>query len=98
MAERYTPLINLKVITPKDLVFTERVEAVTLPGTLGQMTVLPNHIMLVSSLKPGKMYFKQTESDGTEKITFYEIGRGFVEVEKNTVTILTQTAKMLEIS
>lgn len=87
-------MLNFKLITVKDQVISEKVDSITLPGKSGQMTILPDHAMFVSSLTSGNMYFKKIEPDGKEKVTFYKIGEGFVEVEKNTVTVLTQSAEV----
>ena len=95
MAEETLPSLNLKLITTKDLVVSDKVNSITLPGTIGQMTILPNHTLFVSGLTAGSMHYKQVEPDGKEKITTYEIGGGFVEVEKNMVTVLTQSAKSI---
>lgn len=86
-------MLSLKLITVKDQVLSDRVDSITLPGTLGEMTILPDHARFVSSLTSGTMYFKKVEPDGKEKITYYEIGKGFVSVEKNTVTVLTNFVK-----
>lgn len=88
-------MLNIKLVTPKALVLEEKVDSVTLPGSEGQLTILPGHALFISSLKEGELYFRQTESDGKEKVTYFKIGKGFVEVEKNTVTILTATVQKI---
>jgi F-type H+-transporting ATPase subunit epsilon len=86
-------MLHIKLITPRALVLEDEVDSVTLPGSAGQFTVLPDHALFISSLKEGELYVRQTEPDGKEKVTYFKIGKGFVEVEKNTVTILTATVQ-----
>lgn len=84
--------MNLKIITPDKLVLEENVDSVTLPGELGEMTVLPGHAMLVSQLSSGKLSFKKPGKDGNEVVTTYKIGKGFMEVQKDALVVLTSEA------
>ena len=84
--------MNLKIITPDKLVLNEEVDSVTLPGELGEMTVLPGHAMLVSQLSSGKLYFKKPDREGKEVVTTYRIGKGLMEVQKDSLVILTSEA------
>lgn len=84
--------MNLKMITPDKLVLDEEVDSVTLPGELGEMTVLPGHAMLVSRLSSGKLSFKKPDKEGKEIVTTYLIGKGFMEVQKNALVVLTSEA------
>ena len=45
--------LKLKIITPERLIFEEMVDQVSLPTTLGEITVLPDHIPLITSLSSG---------------------------------------------
>jgi len=84
--------MNLKIITPDKLILDEEVDSVTLPGELGEMTVLPGHAMLVSQLSSGKLYFKRPDREGNEVVTTYRIGKGFMEVQKDSLVVLTSEA------
>ena len=70
--------LKLKIVTPERLVLEEMVEQVSLPTTLGEITVLPDHIPLVTGLKAGDIVAR---SEG-EEIPMAVAG-GFVEVKKN---------------
>jgi F-type H+-transporting ATPase subunit epsilon len=85
--------MHLKLITPDKLILNEEVDSVTLPGELGEMTVLPGHAMLVSQLSSGKLYFKKPDKEGKEVVTTYRIGQGFMEVQKDDVVILTSNVE-----
>lgn len=45
--------IKLKIITPEKLILEEIVDQVSLPTTLGEITILPEHIPLITDLTSG---------------------------------------------
>ena len=45
--------LKLKIITPERLVFEEMVDQVSLPTTLGEITILPDHIPLITDVTSG---------------------------------------------
>ena len=45
--------LKLKIITPEKLVLEEMVDQVSLPTTLGEITVLPDHIPLITEITSG---------------------------------------------
>lgn len=83
--------IAFKIITPEREVYSDYVTQVTLSTKDGQITILPNHIPLVSVLVPGEVLIKK---DSVE-IPLVVSG-GFVQVEHNNVTILADTAERVE--
>ncbi|KKQ87177.1 MAG: ATP synthase epsilon chain [Parcubacteria group bacterium GW2011_GWF2_38_8] len=48
-----TKQLKLKIITPERLVLEEMVDQVSIPTTLGEITVLPDHIPLITGLSSG---------------------------------------------
>lgn len=48
-----TKQLKLKIITPERLILEEMVDQVSLPTTLGEITILPDHIPLITSLTSG---------------------------------------------
>lgn len=81
-------LFKLKVVTPERVLFEEEVSQVTLPTQEGEITVLPNHIPLISVLKPGEVRFKK----GNEEIPFVVAG-GFIEVLPDQVSVMADSAE-----
>ncbi len=80
------------VITSQDRsVFTGEADIVVVPGTLGEMGILPNHSPLLSTLKYGliKVRYK-----GDEKV--FTVAGGIVEVQPDQVTILADSAENVE--
>ncbi len=70
--------IKLKIITPERLVLEEEVDQVSLPTSLGEITVLPEHIPLIAELASGDV----VALAGGEHVPFAVVG-GFIEVKKN---------------
>ena len=80
--------LNLTVVTPERSV-VERVacDAVSLPGELGELGILPGHTPLVSLLAVGPVTF----TDGGKK-TAVAVRGGFVEVAGDSVRVLADVA------
>jgi len=79
--------IKLKIITPEKLILEEMVDQVTLPGTEGELTILPEHIPFITGLASGDI----VAVTGGEHVPMAVVG-GFVEVkndeEGNTVVAI----------
>ena len=83
--------IKFKIVTPERTVFENEIDQATLPTQDGEITVLPNHIPLISALKPGDLMIKK---DGEE--IDLAVSGGIVEVQNNEITILADTAERAE--
>ena len=79
--------LNLEIVTPDAKVFSDDVTTVVLPGTLGEMGILPNHAPVVTALIPGELRY--TQGNVTTELA---IGVGFVEITGTTVKVLTDLA------
>lgn len=80
----------LQVATPERVVFSRRAVSLVAPGVEGYFGVLARHAPLVAALGVGSL--KVTGEDGTEELV--AIGGGFLEVSKDVVTILGDTAEL----
>ncbi|MBI4228972.1 MAG: ATP synthase F1 subunit epsilon [Deltaproteobacteria bacterium] len=76
--------INLKVITPSNLVIDEEVDEVVAPGDLGEFGVLPGHVPFITTLMPGGLTYK---INGVENSII--IDGGIAEVREDKVNVLT---------
>ncbi|HLO92494.1 MAG: ATP synthase F1 subunit epsilon [Chloroflexota bacterium] len=74
----------LEIITPEKTVFSGNVNLVQFPGSSGSFEVLKNHAPLVASLKKGKIKVKDSEN----KLQYFEINGGTVQVENNHILVL----------
>ncbi|MEK7539367.1 MAG: ATP synthase F1 subunit epsilon [Patescibacteria group bacterium] len=73
-----TRQLKLKIITPEKLILEEMVDQVSLPTTEGEITILPEHIPLISGLASGDI----VAVINGEHIPMAVVS-GFVEVKKN---------------
>lgn len=83
--------MKLKLITPEKLVLEREVISATLPGAVGQFTVLDGHDLLVAMLKSGPMYFRYIDADQKEKRTDLTIGDGIAEITGKSVKVFTSS-------
>lgn len=83
-----TKQLQLKIITPERIVLDEAVDLVTLPTTEGEITILPDHIPLISTLASGDVVARS----GDEYIPMAVSG-GFIEVSGNVVKVLADFAE-----
>ncbi|MDD4902444.1 MAG: ATP synthase F1 subunit epsilon [Patescibacteria group bacterium] len=85
-------IIKFEIVTPEKTVLKEDVVEVTVPTEEGEVTILPHHAPLVATLKPGVLVLKK--SDGGTDVAF--IAGGFLEVLRNKVVVLADTAERAE--
>lgn len=76
--------MKVEIITPKRIELEQEANAIILPTRLGEITVLPNHVPLISVLKPGIMTIIAANNERIEK----EIEGGILEVGKDKAAIL----------
>ncbi len=80
-------LLALRVLTPEGAVLEGDVYEVTLPGSEGELGVLPAHAGLLTRLAPGPLAYRAPEGQGT-----IALGRGVAEVRDDRVTVLVERA------
>jgi len=80
-------MIRLQIITPEKTVFDDEVDTVSLPTTTGQITVLPHHMGLVTSMEPGAIIYKKHQRDN-----HLASGFGFAQVDAQNVKVLVDLA------
>jgi F-type H+-transporting ATPase subunit epsilon len=83
--------IQLEIVTPEQTVYSEPVEMVTLPGVEGQMSILPQHVRLITQLVPGELIVRKQGRD-----EFLAVGEGLVEVTNDRLSIVTNMAVALQ--
>ena len=81
---------NIEIISPEKSLLKEKVSSTTLPAFEGEMTILSNHIPIITFLRPGIIkVFGDTEKQ-------YFVEEGTVEFSNNNLTILSST--LIELS
>lgn len=84
--------LEFKIATPERVVFeAPAVESISLPTKMGEITILPNHIPLVSALVSGEVRVKIAEEE-----VIMAVSGGFIQVEGNKVVVLADTAERAE--
>jgi len=79
----------LKILTPEKKIFEGSVDIVTIPTSLGLISILNNHTPLVSNILPGEIIVKFKEG---EKI--FKSERGVIQTINNeTILLLTKCSE-----
>jgi F-type H+-transporting ATPase subunit epsilon len=79
--------LRLEIVTPETTAYSEDVEMVTLPGSEGELGVYPNHVPLLTVLKPGEL---RVIKGG--RASSLAVGEGFIEITPERVSVLTDVA------
>lgn len=81
--------LHVEVVTGERIVFQiDDAEMAVVPGVDGTLGILPGHAQLISLLQNGELRVKKGGAE--ESIVVFG---GFVEVNKNRVTVLADTAE-----
>jgi F-type H+-transporting ATPase subunit epsilon len=75
--------LKLEIVTPDATVYSEPVESVM----EGQMTILPEHVRLMTQLVPGELIVRKGGQD-----EYLAVGEGLVSVTGDHVAIVTDMA------
>jgi len=81
--------IHVEVVSAEASVFSGEAEFIVLPGVMGEFGIFPKHTPLITQIKPGTVRIKVPGQ--TEEQVVYVQG-GFLEVQPDVVTVLSDTA------
>jgi len=81
--------LHLEIVTPEKLAYSDDVDSVQLPGSEGELGVLPHHAPLVSNLGAGELRLRK----GGQEESFAIVG-GFLQVLPDKVVVMAETADM----
>lgn len=81
-------MLSLTILTPERTIYSGHVSQVTVPTDAGEITILANHMALISTISAGELVFH-----GEKGIVPMAVSGGFVRVEDNEITILADTAE-----
>ncbi len=82
-------MLKLKIVTPERVLHEGEVNQVTLPTQLGQVTILPHHIPLVSVLSHGEIIVTSAHDE-----ILIAIEGGFVEIVPDGLVVLADAGQM----
>ena len=78
-------MLQLKIVSPEKVEYDGAAERILVPGTMGQFEILIDHAPIISTLQKGTVEY--VNKDGK---TSLEIQGGFVEVQKNQVSLCVE--------
>ncbi|HEX2999936.1 MAG TPA: ATP synthase F1 subunit epsilon [Armatimonadota bacterium] len=78
----------MDIVTPEQVVFSEDIVSLVVPGVEGSLGVLAGHAPLMTELRAGDVWMRR--ADGTAQTLW--IGGGFMEVARDHAVILADSA------
>jgi F-type H+-transporting ATPase subunit epsilon len=78
-------MLQLKIVSPEKIEYDGVAERVLVPGTMGQFEILNDHAPIISTLQKGIVEYINKEGKSS-----LEILGGFVEVQKNQVSLCVE--------
>ena len=78
-------MLKLRIVSPEQVVYDGDAVSVKVPGILGNFEILQNHAPIISDLQVRKVVF--TNSEGDHEL---DVNGGFVEVQKNKVSLCVE--------
>ena len=89
------PSLQVKLVTAEQKVIDEQADMVIAPGGAGEIGILPRHIPLITTLKPGELRVRRGQEE-----QLFAVGGGFLEVrtidQGSEVIVLADTAERAE--
>ena len=80
--------IEFELVSPEKILKSEPVEMVVVPGTEGDVGVLPGHSLLIAAIRPGVI---DIHEGGQVRESIFVAG-GFAEVSPERCTVLAEEA------
>ncbi|QJR13199.1 ATP synthase epsilon chain [Usitatibacter rugosus] len=80
--------LHVDIVSAEQAIFSGEALMVIAPGEAGELGILPEHIPLITRIKPGTVRVKS--ADGTEE--FIYVSGGMMEVQPDVVTVLADTS------
>jgi F-type H+-transporting ATPase subunit epsilon len=84
--------LHFELVAPERVLYSGEVDAVMLPGTEGDMTVLPGHAPVMTGLKTGFVVITERVNHGTRVL----VRGGFAEINAEGVIVLAERALAAE--
>src|SRR5215204_2639327 len=80
--------LQFELVAPERVLYSGPVDAVMLPGTEGDMTVLPGHVPVMTALKTGFVVITDHKNHGTRML----VRGGFADINAQGLTVLAERA------
>jgi F-type H+-transporting ATPase subunit epsilon len=79
--------MTLKIVTPEKVIYDGEIDELIIPTVTGEIAVLPHHIDLLTEVAAGEMTIKHKGKEQHVAVT-----GGFLQIENNTLTLLSNYA------
>jgi F-type H+-transporting ATPase subunit epsilon len=83
--------IRCEIVSQDRIVYQGEADMVLLPGTDGEMGILPHHAPLLTTLKYGIIKVRSQAKEN-----FYTVAGGIAEIQPDIVTVLADAAENVE--
>jgi F-type H+-transporting ATPase subunit epsilon len=84
--------MNFKLVTLKGIKVDQEVYEVMLPTPEGRIAVFPDHEALVTLAVPGEVAVRRSKEDSDDKLEFFAVSGGVVEIADNKIRLLVDEA------
>ncbi|MCD4482917.1 F0F1 ATP synthase subunit epsilon [Chromobacterium vaccinii] len=81
--------MRVEVVSTEQLIFSGEAEFVVAPATEGEIGVYPQHVPLLTRIKPGVLRLKVP---GAKEEVLVAVSGGMMEVQPSLITVLADTA------
>ncbi len=79
--------VQFDLVSPERLLASVQAKEVQIPGTEGDMTAMPDHAPLITTLRPGVLRVTSSEGDAE-----YVVTGGFAEISPSGISVLAEQA------
>lgn len=79
--------VQFDLVSPERLLASVQAKEVQIPGSEGDMTAMPDHAPLITTLRPGIV-----KVTGAEGVTEYVVTGGFAEINGESISVLAERA------
>lgn len=82
---------QIRVVTPERVVYEDEARFVVVPGSEGDLGILPGHAPLITTLRAGRVRIKKGAAQ-----TELDISGGLMHIAENAVTVLAPAVRPVE--
>ena len=81
--------IHVDIVSAEQAIYSGEAERVIAPGEAGELGILPDHIPLLTRIKPGTLRIIPS-GEGEEEVIY--VSGGMMEVQPDVITVLADTS------
>ncbi len=84
--------MHLQLITLSGVSVDDTIYELIAPTTAGEIAVFPGHEPLVTMAAPGTLIVRHDKKDGDDKLEYFAISGGVIEVNPDSIRVLVDEA------